>query len=270
MKKQFKLGIIGCGFMAHCILKAIILSDFLHEKKIIVSDVSDEKLESVNYLGVKTTTDNKYVAENSEFLLFAVKPQDFPSAVHSLNGYCPEKIISVMAGIKKNAIKNYLGLGVIKVARCMPNLPCSIGSGAIGIDMTDFNKSPDDTDFISNIFNNMGTIVSLEENKMDAVTGIGGSGPAYVFLFIDSLIEAGVKQGLSRDEAKILAVQTVAGSAELVADSGESIENLLLKVCSKGGTTIEALKVLQEQNFEGIISDAVEACVKKSKLLSEK
>ena len=100
MKKQFKLGVIGCGFMAQALLKGVILSDFLHEKKIIVSDVSEYNLEKLGFLGVRTTTDNEFVAQNSEFVLFAVKPQNFEEVIKSLNGSKPEKIISVMAGIK--------------------------------------------------------------------------------------------------------------------------------------------------------------------------
>lgn len=270
MKKQFKLGVIGCGFMASSILKGVVLSDFLREKKIIVSSSSEEDFEKVSYLGVRTVCDNRYVAENSEFLMFAVKPQHFGDVVKSLEGYRPEKVISIMAGVKKNTVKNALGVGVIKVARCMPNLPCSIGSGAIGIDMTDFNKSTDDTDFISNVFSCLGTVVSLEESKMDAVTGISGSGPAYAFMFIDSLIDAGVRQGLTKDEAKILAVQTVLGSAEMVMREEQSVEELIMSVCSKGGTTVEAVKVLEQGNFRKTISDAVEACINRAKELSSK
>lgn len=269
MKKQFKLGIIGCGFMAQSILKGVILSDFLSERKIIVSDVSEENLSKVDFLGIQTTTDNEYVAQNSEYLLFAVKPQTFNDVVKSLNGCKSEKVISIMAGVKKNKIKNALGTSGVKVARCMPNLPCSIGSGAMGVDMTDFNDNLDDLEFISNIFNCLGTVLSTDESKMDAITGISGSGPAYVFMFIDSLVDAGVKQGLTRDEAKILAVQTVMGSAEIVEREEQTIPELIKQVCSKGGTTIEAVKVLEENNLRTIISDAVEACVKRSKELSE-
>ncbi len=270
MKKQFKLGIIGCGFMAQSIMRGVVLSDFLSEKKVIVSDVSEENLDKVNYLGVRTALDNRIVAENSEYVLFAVKPQNFAEAVKSLGGFVPEKVISVMAGVKKSTIKNAFGLSAVKVARCMPNLPCSIGSGAIGIDMLDFNNFTDDTDFISNVFNSLGTILSVDESKMDAVTGISGSGPAYVFMFIDSLVDAGVKQGLSKSQAKILAVQTVLGAAEMVGRDEEPISELIMRVCSKGGTTIEAVKVLEENNFRETISKAVDACVKRSKELSER
>ena len=136
--------------------------------------------------------------------------------------------------------------------------------------MSDFNSNTDDTEFISNIFNCLGTVLSVDESKMDAVTGISGSGPAYVFMFIDGLIDAGVKNGLTRDEAKILAVQTLIGASEMVESVEQSVSELIKGVCSKGGTTIEAVKVLEENNFRGIISGAVDACIKRSKELSMK
>lgn len=268
MKKLFKLGVIGCGFMAQSILKGVVASDFLRAKKVVASDVNDEALDRAAELGVMGTTNNKYLVENSEYVLFAVKPQNFESVCQSLEGAVPAKVISIMAGVKRDKIKAALGRDT-KVARCMPNLPCSIGSGVIGVDMTDFNSSQDDLEFISGVLNCLGTVLSVREEKMDAVTGISGSGPAYVFMFIDALIDAGVKQGLTRNEATVLAVQTVMGSAEMVEHSDVPVTDLIKRVCSKGGTTIEAVKVLEERNFRGIVDEAVAACTKRSKELSE-
>lgn len=271
MKKQYKLGVIGCGFMANAILKAVVESEFLRNRKILVSDTDGQKLEEIaEDLGVDVTTSNKEVAENCEFLLFAVKPQNFAQVAEDLKSLHHEKVISIMAGVKKEVIKNSLGVGLTKVARCMPNLPCSIGYGMMGVDMSDYNKDTDDTDFISNLFGCMGQVLSVNEEKMDAVTGISGSGPAYVFVFIDALISAGVENGLTVDEAKLLAVQTVIGSAGMVMETEKPMSELITSVCSKGGTTIEAIKVFEEKNFRGIISDAVAACVNRSKELSDK
>lgn len=268
MKKLFKLGVIGCGFMAQSILKGVVASDFLRAKKVVASDVNDEALDSAAELGVMGTTNNKYLVENSEYVLFAVKPQNFEVVCKSLEGAVPAKVISIMAGVKRDKIKAALGRDT-KVARCMPNLPCSIGSGVIGVDMTDFNSSQDDLEFISGVLNCLGTVLSVREEKMDAVTGISGSGPAYVFMFIDALIDAGIKQGLTRNEATVLAVQTVMGSAEMVEHSDVPVTDLIKRVCSKGGTTIEAVKVLEERNFRGIVDEAVAACAKRSNELSE-
>ena len=261
MKKQYKLGVIGCGNVSETILKAVVLSDFIREKKIIVSDVNEEKLDSVDYLGVRTTTDNKFVAQNCDYLIIAVKANDLTAVAKSLEGYVPEKVISVIPELKKNHVKNALGVGMIKAA---------IGSGAIGIDMTDFNKSTDDTDFISNIFDRLGTVVSLDESKLDAVAGISLNGPAQVFMFIDGLIEAGVKQGLPKSEAKILAVQTVLGSAELVSREEQSLEQLLMTACNKNAAALETVKTLQDGGLNKLVGEAVEAGVKKFKEQSAK
>lgn len=265
MKKQFKLGVIGCSFFSNAILRGVVLSDLIREKKIVVCDENEEELDKLDYLGVRTTTSNKFVAENSEFVLFAVKPKKFEAISKELEGIRPEKVISVMDGITKNTVKNSLGVGVIKVARAILNLPCEIGSGAIGIDMIDFNKSTDDCDFLSSVFGTLGTVVSLEESKLNAVYGLSGNGSAYTFMFIDALINAGVKQGLTKNEAKIFAVQTVLGSAELVQREENSVEELTMLACNKGGASVESVKVLEEKGLSGAINSAVEACVNRAK-----
>ena len=269
MKKHFKLGVIGCGYKAHCLLRGLVLSDFLSEKKIIVSDTSEKELDKVEYLGVCTTTDNAYVAENCEFLVLAVNSANYEKAIKSFGKVVPEKIITIISGVKKNAVKNAFGLRSVKVARGVINMSCYIGSGAIGLDMSDYN-SLDDIEFISKIFDNLGTIVCVDESKMDAVAGVSGSGPAYSFMFIDSLIDAGVKQGLPKSEAKILAVQTVLGAAEMVQREEQPLSELLMQSCGKGSVAIEGIKALEENNFRGIVADAVDACVKRLKESSDK
>lgn len=270
MKKQFKLGVIGGGFMAQAILKGAIYSDTLKAKKIIVSDVSKKTLNVLEELGVATTESNREVAENCEYLLFAVKPQNLAEVAESLQGFKIEKAITIMAGVKKQKIKDLMGGEHCKIARAMPNLPCSIGSGMTGLDLSDFEGEIDDCSFIDSLFSNLGNILSVGEDKMDAVVGISGSGPAYVYMFIDGLIRAGVKQGLTEDEAKVLAVNTVAGGAEMVAHTEDkTIEQLISAVCSKGGTTIEAVESFRADDLYGVIDRAVSACVRRSKELSE-
>ncbi len=269
MKKHFKLGIIGCGYKAHCILRGLVLSDFLSEKKIIVSDVSEKELEKVSYLGVGTTTDNKYVAENCEFVILAVGCANFENVIKSFGNVVPEKLITLISGVKKNAVKNAFGLHAVRVARAVINMPCFIGSGAIGLDMSDY-KSLDDIEFISKVFDNLGTIVCVDESKMDAVEGLSGGGPAYALMFIDSLIDAGAKQGLPKNEAKVLAVQTVLGAAEMVQREEQTLAELLVQACGKGSVAIEGVKTFEKNNFSGTISDAVDAGVKRLKENSDK
>lgn len=260
MKKQFKLGVIGCSFFAEAVLRGVVLSDLIREKKIIVADENEEELDKLNYLGVHTSLDYKFVAQNSDFVLFAVKPKNFEAVVKKFDGFKPEKVISVMEGITKNTIKNTLGVGLIKVARCVLNLPCTIGSGAIGVDMIDFNKSTDDSDFISTVFGTLGTVVSVEENKLDAVSGLSASGSAYAFMFMDAMIDAGVKQGLTKNEAKLLAVQTILGSAEMVQREEQTLEELTVLSCNKGGAAVQAVKILEDCGLKTAVNKAVEAC----------
>lgn len=167
--------------------------------------------------------------------------------------------------LPKKSVKNALGVGLIKVARCVMNMPCTIGSGVIGLDMLDFNKSIDDCDFISGVLNTLGTVVSLEESKLSAVSGLAANGPAYAFMFIDALVNAGVAQGLTKNEAKIFAVQTLLGSAEMVQREENTIEELTVQVCNMGGASVEAVKVLEDTGFAKSVIAAVEACTAKVK-----
>ncbi len=262
MKKQFKLGIIGCGNVATAVLRGVVLSDFIREKKIIVSDCDVKKLDAVNYLGVRTASDNRFVAENSEYLLLAVHAKDFAAVAESIEGVRPEKVISVVSGVSKATVKNSLGVGLIKVARCVPNAACAIGSGAIAIDMLDYNKSTDDTDFLSNVFGFLGTVVSTEESKLEAAAGVNC--PISALMLIDALVDAGVKNGLTKNEAKILAVQTVLGVAEMVAREEESVSELLMRVCKGDFVALKAVKSLEDAGFRSGIIDAVGAATEKN------
>ena len=270
MKKQYKLGVIGGGFMAQAILKGAVYSEFIRPKKIIVSDPSREALDSLKYLGVNTSVNNRDVAENSEFVLFAVKPQNFDAAAESIHGLPVENVISIMAGVTRKRIRDRLLGKNCRVARAMPNLPCSIGSGMTAIDLTDYADDVDASAFINSVFGNLGNVLLVPEEKLNAVTGISGSGPAYVYMFIDGLIRAGVNQGLTEDEAKTLAVNTVFGGADMVAHSEEKpIADMIAAVCSKGGTTIQAVESFKADDMYGMIDRAVAACVRRAEELSE-
>ena len=269
MKKQFKLGVIGGGFMAYAIVKGAIESDFIHADKIIVSDCNADSLEKFREYGCAATTDNRKAAENCQYLLFAVKPQSFP-AVSAEIAFCDcENVVSIMAGIEKKKIRAALPK-VKRICRVMPNLPCSIGSGMVAADASDY-ADPDDLQFFAGLFDALGSYRFMEEDKMHAVTGISGSGPAYVFLFIKALIEAGKAQGLTEDEACVLAAQTVAGGADMYIHEKEhtDIDTLIKRVCSKGGTTERAMLSFEEDHFIDVVERAVAACVQRSKELAE-
>ncbi len=261
MEKKFKLGVIGCGFMASAIIKGILRSEILRSDEIIVSNKEGMGFEGVAGTNVSTTYSNKELAENAEFVFLAVKPQGLDEVMKDIGDIPVEKIISILAGVKKAKIKETFPCA--KVARCMPNTPCSIGYGAVAVDAEDFFE--EDREFIIKLFSSLGTAIALKEEKMDAVTGISGSGPAYVYLFIKGLILAGIRQGLTEEEAKTLAVNTVIGSGQMVlANPEKSIDMLIDAVCSKGGTTIEAVNSFNEDGLIGIIDKAGDGCVRRS------
>lgn len=267
MKKQFKLAVIGSNMITQTIIKGAVLSDFLNRKKIIVCNFSGDCADELEELGVQTVDDYKFVFENSEFQLIALNAEQLKAVSKTIGLLKQAKIISVSDNLKKNDIKNILGVSSIKVARGVANLPCVIGSGSVGLDMSDFNTDSDDLEFISNLFNCIGTILSVDESKIEAITGLGVNSPALVFMFIDSLIDAGVKQGLKKSEAKMLAVQTVLGSAEMVEREEYSLSELTMKACNNGGTAIEAVKVLENNKFRELINEAVDVSIKRLKEL---
>lgn len=262
MEKKFKLGIIGGGYMAYSIVSGAINGGALNCSDIFVCDLSQESLNKFNKLNVETTLDSKELADLSEFVLFAIKPQNSTQVFENIKDCSCNKFISIMAGIKKQTIKNYFGDCL--VARCMPNAPCSVGNGAVGIDLSDFSDE-NDKKFIFSVFSSISTVVELSEDKMNAVTGISGSSPAYFYLFAKILIESGVKHGLTQEQAFDLVVNTMIGSGKLLLNNKDkNIDELIDSVCSKGGTTIQAIKLFKEHGFEEITKNAVDACVNRA------
>ncbi len=265
MEKKFKLGVIGAGFMASAIIKGVIKSQLIMPSDIIVSDLSAISLENIASLGVSTTVNNYDLANNSEFVLFAVKPQNSPKVFNDIKNSSCEKFISIMAGVKIDKISN--ALGKEKIARCMPNTPCSLGFGAVGLDVSRFNDTKD-AEFIKSLLSSVGMVVELSEDKLNAVTGISGSSPAYFYLFLKYIIEAGVKFGLNNDDAKNLATATMLGSSKMVLENGDkTLDELIDAVCSKGGTTIQAINLYKEKGLDKIVEQAIEACIKRAEEL---
>lgn len=262
MEKKFKIGVIGGGYMAFSIVKGAIESNSIDKSAFVVNDINEESLKKFSDLGVSVTDDAMFLSNNSEFVLFSVKPQNF-SQVANLIRYCScKKFISIMAGVKKSTIKNYFTEA--KVARCMPNAPCAVGSGAVGIDLLDF-PSELDKSFIINIFSSFSNVVELSEDKLNVVTGISGSSPAYFYLFAKGLIESGIKNGLSEEQSKNLVINTLIGSGKMLKNNTDkTIDELIDSVCSKGGTTIEAIKIYNEMGLNDITKKAVDACIRRA------
>lgn len=262
MKKKFKLGVIGAGFMSTAIINGAIKSKILKPNEIIVSDVNQNSIDKISMLGVNTTLDNFSLANESEFILFAVKPQNLDAVLSDIKNCKCNKIISIMAGVKKIKIKSIMKN--VLVARCMPNTPCAIGCGAVGLDVLDYTDNID-IDFIKSLLSSFAKVVLVGENKLNAVTGVSGSSPAYFYLFLQGIIESGVKHGLSYEDAKILATNTMIGAGKMVlVNNDKTIDELINAVCSKGGTTIEAINVYKNANLNDITVNAIDACIKRA------
>ncbi len=264
---MFKVGLIGCGNMGEAIVKGLVRSKTVKSTEIIVYDLNPERIKyMVEEYNVAGSSSNRRVVENSEIIILAVKPKDLENAVAPIKQFFKGKIlISILAGTPISKIKSLIE--DVFVVRAMPNTPALIGEGAIGITLEKENSQIREK--VIKLLSPLGVVVEVDENLMDTVTGLSGSGPAYVFMFIEGLIQGGVKCGLNYNQAKELAVQTVLGAAKMLKETGEHPSILRDKVSSPGGTTIYALHKLEEKGLKNAIISAVEEATKRSRELSK-
>ena len=265
MRYKYKLAVIGGGFMAKAIISGVIKSKFLKEKHILVCDSQSGALNYFKDAGIDASSNNGDAADFGEYVLFCVKPQNLNDVFVSLKDKKIKKAISILAGVKKEKFKSFDP--DMLVARCMPNTPCSIGEGVTAVNIEDFTGDSDKS-FVLSVFNSIGKTLIVKEEALDAVTALSGSGPAYVYLFIKSLIEAGMEQGLNYQDAKLLTVSTLIGAGKMVEESFEDIDKLIVAVTSKKGTTERALEVFNENGFSGVIKKAVKAAKLRAEELS--
>lgn len=259
---SYKLGFIGAGNMGKAIASGILSHGMLKEADILMSDV-DPKAQFGN---VRIVPDCSEVLDECEYVILSVKPQIFPTLTDKIKAGKCRCIISIMAGVAVKTIKEAAPAGA-KVIRVMPNTPCSIGRGITAIAQNDADKECND--FAEQVFATTGETVSLPEELFDAVTGVSGSGPAYVYYFIRSMIRGGIDAGLEEQVAKKLTLATVSGAAEMVKRSSDSLDILIDKVCSKGGTTIQAVNCFDEKALDGAIREGMARCVARSKELGK-
>lgn len=265
MEGKYTLGIIGGGFMAHAIAKGAVEKGFLSHERVLIAEPNAERAALLAGEGFCVTEDNRE-AVKGEYLLFAVKPQVFPEVAKGLRGCRLPVSLTIMAGKTKAGIRAELGMPELKLARAMPNLPCSVGEGMTGLDCSELCGK--DRAFAVGLFSSVGRVLETDEAQLNAVTAISGSGPAYVYLFLQALVKAGTEQGLSEEQAKALALQTVIGGARYAELSEKSLQELIAAVSSKGGTTVAALGSLEKDDFTGAVSRAVSAAVKRAEELS--
>lgn len=259
-----KIGCIGGGNMAEAIIKGLLAGAVPPENITVAEPVEERRVYLSETYGIGTTEDNSCAVSFGEVVILAVKPQVSLNALRAIAGDVAtgRLFISIMAGVKTKTIEAALPKGV-RVIRVMPNTPALALAAASAIS-PGANATSGDVSLALGIFNLLGTASTVEEKLLDAVTGLSGSGPAYVFTFIEALSDAGVKNGLPRDVATRLAVQTVFGSAKLMLETREHPALLKEKVTSPGGTTIAGLQVLEQGGFRGTIMAAVESATIRS------
>ena len=270
-----KLGFIGGGNMTEALLKGLLASSSVGPKDVLVSDLLSDRLEYLNKeYKVKITDDSRKLVQKSDILILAVKPQVVGKVLESISDVVDKHkiIISVAAGVSTNFIEDILdreGKNKISVIRTMPNTPALVQEGATAI-CGGGHSSKLDIKIAHHIFKAIGQTVAIEETHMDAVTGLSGSGPAYIFMIIEALSDAGVKVGLSREVSNILTIQTILGSAKLARDGGKHPGELKDMVTSPGGTTISGLHMLEEGGVRTALMNAVERATQRSRELGKK
>ncbi|WP_019176184.1 pyrroline-5-carboxylate reductase [Methanomassiliicoccus luminyensis] len=263
MSKKF--GFIGAGNMAEALMKGMIAGGVATADELIASEVVAERRDYMaKSLGITLTADNVEVVREAKTIVLAVKPNIVGLVLDELKPLLTEEhlIISIAAGVKISFVEAHLNWGV-RVVRVMPNQPCLVGASASGFALGKSAKK-EDKDLVQKMLNSVGIAYAMDEKLLDAVTGLSGSGPAYVYLVIEALSDGGVLAGLPRDIATALAAQTVLGAAKTVLDTKGHPAQFKDMVASPAGTTIEGMKVLEERAVRGAFIDAVEAATKRS------
>lgn len=277
-----KLGFVGCGKMAAALIKGVLKSGLCQPKDITASDVhvaTAEKLAKAT--GISVVPGNAEVVAASEVILLAVKPADAIGVIESLNTQQTAStmrwaspggqdrdaklLISIVAGLSIGSIEKAAG-GRLRIVRVMPNTPALVLAGASAF-ATGSQATEADAEVAEKIFGSVGIAVRVKEELLDAVTGLSGSGPAYVYTVVEALADAGVLMGLPRPLALQLAAKTVAGSAAMVLESGEHPAALRDQVASPGGTTIAGIEALEKAGLRAALISAVRAATERSRQL---
>jgi pyrroline-5-carboxylate reductase len=265
------LAIIGGGNMGEALLRGLLRAGVLAPAAIIATDSRAERTKHLAAAyGIEATADNAAAARRADVLVLSVKPQIIDGVLDELaEAIAPASlVVSIAAGVSTAHIEAKLKSGA-RVCRVMPNTPALVNAAATAI-AGGLHASQDDIALVRMLFEAVGQVVEVPEGLLDAVTGLSGSGPAYVFVIIEALADAGVSVGLPRDTALALAAQTVLGSAKLLIDSGEHPGVLKDRVTSPGGTTIAGLHALEQGGLRATLINAVRAATARSNELGQK
>ena len=270
MPTQFEIGVIGAGNAAEGIVHGILRNTILFADRMIASDPSEARRKLfADRFHIAVTADSRHLVTNSDILIFAVKPQQYVDMCRTIADLIREDqlIVSIMAGVSTRSIESMFTGRSTRVVRAMPNLPIHVGAGMAGVCKGRFAQAVDLLR-AQRIFDAGGrSIVIEDESQMDAVTAVSGSGPAYFYYFVEALVDAAQRAGLSRQQADILAKQSCLGAARMMLESGEPPDVLRAKVTSPGGTTQAAIESMTKDGVFEHICEAVLAAWKRGQEL---
>ena len=264
---KFKLGILGLGKMGSSILSGIIKSSVYNNNEILLFDINDEIIKKYKNLGFEFSNSEKELIENVEILIIAIKPQMFYKLKEIKFKDLDLVIVSIAAGKTINDLKEIFGNQ--KYIRVMPNTPALISYGATAIARDD-NVDNDTFNKVKNIFNSIGIVEEILEEKMNEIIPVNGSMPAYLYYFAQGFIENAISNGIDYKVAKTLVCESIIGSAKMILETNKSIDELIKDVCSPGGATLEGMRALDEGNFKEVINNTCKACIDKAYDLSKK
>lgn len=260
------IGFIGGGNMGGAIMSGLVKTGVFQSENIIAYDVLPGALERLEAeIGVRTTDSLTVLSDEADIIVLAVKPQILPQVLKQYrDSITREKlVISIAAGITMTCLTELLS-AEHKLVRVMPNTPAMVGEGMSGVCVNE-NVSAEETELVMRIFNSFGKAELIPEKLIDAVVGVSGSSPAYVYMFIEALADGAVREGMPRPQAYKFAAQAVLGSAKMVLESGRHPGDLKDMVCSPAGTTIEAVKALEEKGFRAAVMEAVHIAADKNR-----
>lgn len=266
-QKKYTLGIIGLGHMGTAIARGAIKNDYIERYRIAVYDHSEHAKRDCNIEGFANLSDIHELTANSHIVLIAVTPQQLEGVLDDICNDQMDVVLSIVTGVSIAHLQERLHN--TPIIRGMPNTPLQIGEGATALCMSG-NCAADDYDFVFQLFASMGVTKTIPEEKMNDIVTVHGSIPAYVYYFVQCLLKDAMDRGIDEDDARALLVQTFIGSAKLLKNgSSEPIDSFIDEVCSKGGTTIEAITELKAHNLDEIIHAANEKCIARAKQLGK-
>jgi len=270
MAVDHTVAFIGAGNMAGALIRGLVGTGTVSADRIIAADPDRARLEALQAeLGVRTAKDNAEALASADVVVLATKPQVFPQVLPGIGaGLRPGAlVVSIAAGISTKLIERALPEGA-HVVRTMPNTPALVGAAATAL-AGGTHATDEDLALVEALFQSVGLCVRVPEHQIDAVTGLSGSGPAYVFAMIEALRDAGAREGLAEETSLRLAAQTVLGAARLLLEQDESPETLRARVTSPGGTTRAGLDALEASGFAATVGGAVRAATRRSNELRE-